>query len=872
MFKPTAVAVPLLTLFLAACGGSDDGSVVAKPTVGTDGQPLNVTAALGSGVDAAFKPEIIAAASTDVLTGVDVELTVNGVNKDTNAALSSEYLYTFASTCLTNSAGSVSFSTLRTLNKEGVVKTTYRNISCVGNDLVTAKIFAKGANTATDKELAKATVTISVANPKLGFGVGSEFRENKLGGDLNLVGKTETTLTLNVVNPRTDNTLVAGTDYGVQWESSCTDNANNGANKGKFSIPDGNVTNGASKTDYIGNFAACLGDNDITANLYRKGDASKTTITSIKNVVNISNGSSGPVVTPGLGTGTGSAHASGKLEFNPAFATGTKLSANGRVAIEANIVDTTNGANTLLQNRTYGLVATSGCAKQNTAEFSPKELIIAQGQITFTYQAKGCQGTDDITITLHNVNNGQIETTNKIAEATASVQIEDQKIGAVSFARADRFVIGIDGLGTENLPTQALVTFKVVDQSNNPIAQKPIEFALTNTTGGIKLASTSGVTDEKGEATAFVGSGTVHAVTSVTASVKKPDNSLIVTNSPGISISTGAPDQNSFQITADNYNPNAYTTNNTEVEVTVVAADQFQNPVPDGTTITFTAESGRVDPNCTTTTGTCKVVWRSGGVRPGNAASELGLVNEVKGGNTVKGLTTILAYAKGDAGFTDSNNNGVYDLDEPMVALSEAFRDDDNDGVLDKASGSGMPVEFFADFNNDANHNPAPNPKVYEGLLCSDAAKNASPPHCAKQIHVRDSIRIIQSEGERIPKVTLYSIAGNTLSTGPTKLPSVGATPQSGTFAVLVQDVNGNMAASGTSLSVSGDGYKIGGGSGTVDNSIGDLSETSYTFSGVSTQYYGQVFIVTYSPDGVAKSIEVTVTSGSKTQKIALAP
>src|SRR5690606_40053700 len=137
----------------------------------------------------------------------------------------------------------------------------------------------------------------------------------------------------------------------------------------------------------------------------------------------------------------------------------------------------------------------------------------------------------------------------------------------------------------------------------------------------------------------------------------------ISTISLPISITTGIPDQDSFSVVADILNPGAYDVSGVTVGITAYAADQFQNPVPDGTVINFTAESGSIPSFCETDNGVCTVQWRSQAYRPGQEDdaqyASLDRVNEtdpLKGGASVNGLTTILAYTIGEAGFTDSNN------------------------------------------------------------------------------------------------------------------------------------------------------------------------------------------------------------------------
>src|SRR5690606_27146307 len=147
----------------------------------------------------------------------------------------------------------------------------------------------------------------------------------------------------------------------------------------------------------------------------------------------------------------------------------------------------------------------------------------------------------------------------------------------------------------------------------------------------------------------------------------------------------------------------------TTVSLGVIAYDYAGNAAPDGTAINFVAESGFIEPaSCTTVGGTCSVNWQSGGLRPGvsTLSSDLLRSNEVEavGGAQVLGMTTIMAYALGEAGFTDLNNNGLYDSGEPKIALAEVFLDNNFDGVFDSIPVTGVQDHIFIDIDGDSQY------------------------------------------------------------------------------------------------------------------------------------------------------------------------
>ena len=162
-----------------------------------------------------------------------------------------------------------------------------------------------------------------------------------------------------------------------------------------------------------------------------------------------------------------------------------------------------------------------------------------------------------------------------------------------------------------------------------------------------------------------------------------------------VSTSTGIADQDSFSLSASVLNPEGWDIDNTEVTLLILAADHFNNPVPDGTAIFFTTEGGQVDSSCQTATGQCSVTWRSSDPRPSD------------------GRVTILATAIGEESFVDLNGNNVLDNTDNYSDRREAFRDDNENGVHD------VGTEEFRDFNSNGMYDPADN--EFNGALCNSA-------------------------------------------------------------------------------------------------------------------------------------------------------
>lgn len=353
------------------------------------------------------------------------------------------------------------------------------------------------------------------------------------------------------------------------------------------------------------------------------------------------------------------------------------LSARGSTSVTANLVDS-NGSP---YQEPVTVEFSSTCAVAGTATLTTP-VSTSTGTAVSTYTATGCSGADTITAT---ASPGSSALT-----ATATITVQSAVVGSLQFESATPSDIGIRGFG---LTESSAVQFRVLDIQGNPAASQDVSFALNTTIGGIAIAPETATSDANGFVTTFVTSGTVSTSVRVTASlVSNPD---INTQSDSLVISTGIADQDSFSLSASVLNPEGWDIDNTEVTLLILAADHFNNPVPDGTAIFFTTEGGQVDSSCQTATGQCSVTWRSSDPRPSD------------------GRVTILATAIGEESFVDLNGNNVLDDTDNYSDRPEAFRDDNENGVHD------VGTEEFRDFNSNGLYDPADN--EFNGALCNSA-------------------------------------------------------------------------------------------------------------------------------------------------------
>lgn len=460
------------------------------------------------------------------------------------------------------------------------------------------------------------------------------------------------------------------------------------------------------------------------------------------------------------------------------------------------------------------------------------------GLASVEYLAGSCEAEDTITARL--LSNGE--------EATATVSIADRDANFIGFIRSvpsegeegeDRTIIALKGTGGPSRSEVATVTFEVLEQAvtlgegdagpgdpeylNNPARRPlsgiPVEFELTNTLGGISLLNSSAVSDANGLVEVEVRSGNVATSTRVVASfdaqssngTSRPQS----VSSNQVVIGTGLPDQNSISLSTEVFNvPRAADLDGVDVAITVRMADKFNNPVADGTSVTFTTEYGAIDSSCLTgqsngaryrslrdtdtpLRGTCSVLWISqaprlptfqdnrdsiqtiaddGSYRCDSHSGSFGPCPDDLG--AIRGLrSTILVTAVGEEFFVDANGNGLFDEGEDFENLPEAFIDHNEDGVYTPSEGpqcgpssttencrAGGSEEEFVDFNEDGeyslNVDPNTGEGVYNGSLCPVEGDGV---YCSRElVNVRaDLVLTLSSSAGNLSAVLARRSAGS---------------------------------------------------------------------------------------------------------------
>lgn len=519
-----------------------------------------------------------------------------------------------------------------------------------------------------------------------------------------------------------------------------------------------------------------------------------------------------------------------------------QISAGGTSVISVSIVDDQGN----LFTEPVDVNFSSACVTQSMATLS-SPITTSNGVATSTYLARGCTGDDPINVT---ASAGGIN-----LSASASINVLAADIGSIEFVSATPDNIGIIGAGIVSGSESSTVVFKVKDTDGNPYNNRDVNFSLNTDVGGITLSQTQATTNAQGIVQTVVNSGSVPTSIRVTASTQTLSGEVVFTQSSSLVVSTGLPDQDSFSIAIEDINPEAWNTDGVEVPVTVRLADAFNNPVPDGTAISFTTEGGSIESSCLTDNGVCSVNWRSQNPRPAgqlltqsfctldddaNAAifcARLPLANGKNYlGQEYGGRVTILATAIGEESFPDKNGNGRFDESEYALFqglnvsdlpydLKEAFVDHNEDGFYNPeetnaAAETGGELEEFADFNSNGNFDVQDS--VYNGVLCgfndvTNPGTTTPNQHCADpddepdptkksqkvSTNVRGSSLVIMSGSS--PFITLTGTNDAIVSTSPnfdsrdTSLYIAGES--TGTVSIIVADLHNQPMPSGTIVS-----------------------------------------------------------------------
>jgi hypothetical protein len=398
-----------------------------------------------------------------------------------------------------------------------------------------------------------------------------------------------------------------------------------------------------------------------------------------------------------------------------------------------------------------------------------------------------------------------------MASSQANLVVNPPIVGSLQFVSATPSIISLKGTGgTET----SQVVFKVMDGGGNGISGKTVSFELSTTTGGITLTpaavppatSPTAVSNSAGLVTITVNSGTMNTPVRVSASTTDATTGAVLnTQSSGLTITTGVPDQDSFSLSATKWQIEGWNLDGVTTVLTARLSDHFNNPAPDGTAVNFTTEGGQVVGSCSTTGGACSSTLTSSAPRPNN------------------GRVTVLAYAVGEESFVDLNSNGVadkvpgagygptelIDTNGNSSDMPEAWLDADEDGAY-----TGAINEPPTDFNSNGAYDVADG--LFNGVLCSTLSSPGTCNTTKKTIHVRQPIVIMFSSSSPAPLALFATDSLASMFTPATSitLPSCSTIPADNTmpltyYAIRIVDEHGNAMPTGTTIAFTTDNGKL---------------------------------------------------------------
>ncbi|MCP8900741.1 hypothetical protein [Gilvimarinus xylanilyticus] len=378
------------------------------------------------------------------------------------------------------------------------------------------------------------------------------------------------------------------------------------------------------------------------------------------------------------------------------------LSAGGNTVLTVNVVD----GGQLITDSTQitfnspciaageALLAPIGSATGgNENEDSASNVIsTSNGQASVRYTANGCIGEDQV----------KASTTygGSVISANTTITVESDTVTSISYVDANPNYITLKGTGSAEASE---VRFQVRGSTGAPVKGVEVNFTLSTTAGGLELVNDTATSGANGYVTTTVQSGTTPTSVRITAIT----DGGIASQSSELVVSTGLPDQNSMTIAASDLTPNAWHYVNVTSQITVNAADAFNNPVPDGTPIYFTAHGGAIESACLTQSsssdeenegginGSCSVTWQSQEPKP---EADMGFTpyredpsdhsempklicdngSPVTAFHCRDGRVRILATTIGNESFIDVNNNGLYDPNKDVFYTASSPGGDSN--------------------------------------------------------------------------------------------------------------------------------------------------------------------------------------------------
>lgn len=384
------------------------------------------------------------------------------------------------------------------------------------------------------------------------------------------------------------------------------------------------------------------------------------------------------------------------LAFGPLTASPSSIQAYGSTVLSVDLL----AGNSKYTEQQVNVTFSSACVAAGKATLATVAAT-NNGTVQTVYRDQGCGNNDTITASAAGV----------AKSATVQLAIAPPAAASVQFVLAsptDQAIV-IRGQGGNGRTETASLRFKVVDIFNRPLPGAAVDF--TSSTGLVTVNKGADTTDLNGEVITTVNSGTTATTFRVKAALH--DNPAVYTWSDSIVVTSGLPVQRAFSLSAEKYNLDTTVESNPLKPAThlqAMIADQFGNPVPDGTPVVFQTNMGSVGSSskggCTTINGGCSVDFRMQDPRVATPGLPATPCNAASPDVTRAGVATVCAsttdgtntvFAKIGLFFSGNQTVNVY-MNGAKLGT----------GTTDLGTVSSAAAKVFSLQLNDGNNNPLP--------------------------------------------------------------------------------------------------------------------------------------------------------------------
>lgn len=326
-----------------------------------------------------------------------------------------------------------------------------------------------------------------------------------------------------------------------------------------------------------------------------------------------------------------------ELQFDQA-----NIDSSGQTPFSIKVTDT---ANQPIRNISVSFEASCG-------DITEKQSSNSQGIVRGVYKSVNADGSlceEKATI---------IANSGAATPVTSTVNIEKAQPTSIQY-NAGAVVLGITGSGSASNGEAKFTVFSNTSPLPNvevllSLEKSPLGFSF-GTQGNTQTFTAK--TDDKGQVAVNLYPGGTPGPVEIKASIAGDDNKFAL--SKNISVASSRVTQKGFSLSLTT-NVMSWDFDGEQAEYIARLSDRSGNPVPDGTVVSFTAEGGRITPNCATSGGNCTVSFSTQNFRP------------------IEGRVSILAVVEGEKEFIDKNGNNTWDkTDEITHNIGDTFRDDD---------------------------------------------------------------------------------------------------------------------------------------------------------------------------------------------------